>query len=212
MGHVPPTPDNYFPECVSPNPSLITPALRYAQRTLLSIPRTRAEFLSGCISADANPWHVFFPLVLPIHRDRASVPRYDRWTSVWGEYSLHRDSKLVLTKRPSFVLAYECRPCKSPSSTLCPYSSCVVADEPPLFFLLVYSVPVFFSLAWLPRAFWFFQFAIPPSTDGELNSVLGVLPIPLWLLGTDPYLILSIRILQLCPRLVMRLSPGGLAP
>jgi len=33
-----------------------------------------------------------------------------------------------------------------------------------------------FSLTWLPRAFWFFQFTIPPSTDGELNSVLGVLP------------------------------------
>lgn len=78
MGHVPPTPDLYFPECVSHAHSFVHP--RVAMCTERAPP-------CGHVLTDPDlnsPSH----LVLPVHGDLATVPGYDCWTFIWGELSL----------------------------------------------------------------------------------------------------------------------------
>ena len=67
MGHVPPTPDLYFHECVSRARSFLSP-------------------LCGHVVGDIDPNSLFYS-VLSIHRNLAKVPGYDRWTPVRGELS-----------------------------------------------------------------------------------------------------------------------------
>ena len=90
MGHIPPTPDLYFPECVSQIPCPCSSDVHNGSTA------PEAEFLCDYIFADLDP---LFRLVLPIHRDRAPIPRHDCRTPVWGKLSLYTKSlKLVLTE------------------------------------------------------------------------------------------------------------------
>ena len=84
MGHVPPTPDLYFPECVSHIPP-VSIHLCYEIRNGSIV--SSAEFLCSSIFTDTD-FDPLFRLVLPIYRHRTPIPRYDCWPLVWGKLFL----------------------------------------------------------------------------------------------------------------------------
>jgi len=81
MGHIPPTPDLYFPECVSHS------LPRFYNGMHNSSIVSEAEFFRCCVSADTD-LDPLFRLVLPIYRDLTPIPGYNCWAFVWGKLSL----------------------------------------------------------------------------------------------------------------------------